>query len=94
MSEIKLETIARMRTQRQRLDARIANMESRKKAEERKKDTRRKILAGVYFIKLLGGDLKRLGLRLYEGGYLDERDFSLFQLTSADVNGVPKPPEI
>ncbi len=80
MSKIKDETIQKMEAQRAKLDARIQLLKNRRDAEERKKDTRRKILAGAYFIKLLGNDLQRVGARLQEAGFLKESDHYLFQI--------------
>ena len=47
-------------------------------AEERKRDTRRKILAGAYVIKLAENDLKKLGRELINAGMLEPRDYALF----------------
>lgn len=80
MGPIKDEAIQKMEAQRAKLDARIQLLKNKKNAEERKKDTRRKILAGAYLIKLMGGDLQRLGMRLKDAGCLDERDRGLFDL--------------
>ena len=60
------------------LDARIQSIRARTAKQERARDTRRKILAGAYFIKLLGGDLNRVGLRLKEAEFLEPRDYELF----------------
>lgn len=69
-----------LEARRLRLAARIQRMRGRMSAEERKRDTRRKILAGAYLIRLMGGDLQRVGLRLREAGFLKEQDASLFGL--------------
>ena len=60
------------------LDARIQSIRTRTAKQERALDTRRKILAGAYFIKLLGGDLRRVGVRLKEANFLEARDEGLF----------------
>lgn len=80
MSKIKDETIQKMEAQRAKLDARIHLLKNRKNAEERKKDTRRKILAGAYLIKQMNGDLQHLGHCLNDAGFLDDRDRALFNL--------------
>ncbi len=80
MSKVKDETIQRMEAQRAKLDARIQLLKNRKNTEERKKDTRRKILAGAYFINLMQGDLQRVGDCLRDAGYLESRDLPLFGL--------------
>jgi large subunit ribosomal protein L7/L12 len=69
-----------LEARRVRLAARIQRMRGRMSAEERKKDTRRKILAGAYLIRLMGGDLQRVGRRLREAGFLNFRDAQLFGL--------------
>ena len=72
--------LKRLEARRERLAARIQRLRGRANADERKRDTRRKILAGAYLIRLMGGDLNRVGLRLREAGYLAERDAGLFGL--------------
>ena len=80
MTTIKDETIQKMEAQRAKLDARTQLLKNRKNAEERKKDTRRKILAGAYLINQMGGDLQHLGQCLESAGFLSERDRQLFNL--------------
>jgi hypothetical protein len=80
MSKIKDDTIQKMEEQRAKLDTRIQLLKNKKNTEERKKNTRRKILAGAYLINQLGGDLKHVGRCLSEAGYLPERDRWLFDL--------------
>ena len=72
--------LKRLEARRERIAVRIQRLRGRANADERKRDTRRKILAGAYLIRLMGGDLKRVGLRLREAGYLAERDAGLFGL--------------
>jgi phage terminase small subunit len=64
--------------QRAELEARIQQTRNYEMAEERKRDTRRKILAGAYVIKLAENDLKKLGRELIAAGMLEPRDFALF----------------
>lgn len=80
MSTVKTNTIEKMQAQKEKLNARIQQLKNRQATEERKKSTRQKILAGAFFIKLMGNDLKRVGTRLRESGFLEERDLSLFGL--------------
>ena len=78
--------LKRMEAKRARLAARIQQLRGRANTAERKRDTRRKILAGAYLIKLMGGDLKRVGTRLRDAGYLHARDAALFELDSEESN--------
>lgn len=79
MSKVKNETIEKMQEQKAKLDARIQQLKNRQAMEERKKDTRRKILAGAYFIHLMGSDLQKVGDTLKEAGYLRPDDVGLFR---------------
>jgi len=85
MSKVKIETIEKMQQKKARLDARIQQLKSRQATEERKKDTRRKILAGAFFMSMFGNDLKRVGTRLKESGYLEARDYGLFNIALSPV---------
>lgn len=78
MSKVKNETIEKMQEQKAKLDARIQQLRNRQAMEERKKDTRRKILAGAYFIQLLGGDLEKVGNTLNDAGLLRSGELGLF----------------
>lgn len=82
MSQVKIEAIRRMEEKRAKLSARIQLLKNRKSEEERKQDTRRKILAGAYFIKKMEGDLQGIGQLLDDAGFLEERDRPLFGLPS------------
>lgn len=82
MNEVKGETIRKMEEQRAKLSARIQLLKNRKRVEERKQDTRRKILVGAYFIKTMDGDLQGIGQCLADAGFLEERDRPLFGLPS------------
>lgn len=84
MSNVKTTTIEKMQAKRAQLDARIQQLKNKQTSEERKKDTRRKILVGAFFIQLLGGDLKRVGNRLKAAGMLQPRDFELFGLSGEE----------
>lgn len=50
-SQSKLSGIALLKQRQKQLAARIASMEAREKSNERKKDTRRKILIGAYYLE-------------------------------------------
>lgn len=70
-----------LEARRARIAARIQRLRGRTAADERKRDTRRKILAGAYLIRLMGGDLERVGKRLMDAGYIiSDRDAALFGL--------------
>ncbi len=86
MSKVKIETIEKMQQKKARLDARIHQLKNRQATEERKKDTRRKILAGAFFMSMFGNDLKRVGTRLKESGYLEARDYGLFGIAMSPVS--------
>lgn len=70
--------IDKLLEQRNKLNARIEHYRNKELAEERKRDTRRKILAGAYFIKLMDNNLEKIGETLLHDGMLEERDYSLF----------------
>ena len=72
--------LKRLEARRERIAARIQRLRGRANADERKRDTRRKILAGAYLIRLMGGDLRRVGMRLRDAGYLEKREADLFCL--------------
>ena len=50
MPELSTHRLNRLKEQREKLNARIQAVEARLKNSERKKDTRRKILVGSYFL--------------------------------------------
>ncbi|MBC3863310.1 mobilization protein [Undibacterium jejuense] len=72
--------------QKAELEARIQQTRNREALEERKRDTRRKILAGAYVIKLAENDLKKLGRELIAAGMLEPRDYALFGVAN-DLDG-------
>lgn len=84
MSKTNLDKLLEQRAQ---LEARIQQARNREAAEERKRDTRRKILAGAYFIKLAENDLQRVGKELISAGMLELRDYALFGLSATGTNG-------
>lgn len=87
MSDTKNSTIEKMAEQRDRLNARLQLLRNKQKSDERKKDTRRKILAGAHLIKTMKGDLLAVGKWLERGAALAERDRGLFGLGEPDGSG-------
>jgi hypothetical protein len=83
MSKANLEKLLEQRAQ---LEARIQQTRNRETAEERKRDTRRKILAGAYVIKLAENDLQRVGKELIVAGMLEPRDYALFGLSATGAS--------
>lgn len=85
MSKTNLEKLLEQRAQ---LETRIQQTRNRDAAEERKRDTRRKILAGAYVIKLAKNDLQQVGKELIAEGMLDQRDYALFGLSATETDVV------
>jgi large subunit ribosomal protein L7/L12 len=78
-------TLERLKEKRQKLDARIQAAEARFKTTERKKDTRRKILIGSYYLDKAAKENNIAGLFLLMDTYLKrEPDRALFGLTSKE----------
>lgn len=75
MNEAQLQ---RLIANRDKLNARIGLVRQRVEKAERKADARRRYLAGEYFIRLMDGDLQRVGKELLDAGMLSERDKPLF----------------
>ena len=50
MSKISNHRLARLKEQREKINIRIQSVEARLKTSERKKDVRRKILVGAYYL--------------------------------------------
>ncbi|MET3124825.1 hypothetical protein AAKU67_004447 [Oxalobacteraceae bacterium GrIS 2.11] len=73
--------IEKLLRQKAELDARIQQTKNRNMTAERKRETRRRILAGEYAMKMFDGDLKKLGIELLNAGILEPRDFALFGVT-------------
>lgn len=71
--------------QKAELEARIQQTKNREAMEERKRDTRRKILAGAYVMKMFEGDLQKLGKELIAAGMLEPRDYAIFGVNN-DTN--------
>ena len=48
--ELSMDALAKLKAQREKLNARIQKMEALEKERDRKQDTRRKILIGAYYL--------------------------------------------
>ncbi len=88
--ELSTDALAKLKAQREKLNAKIQKMEALEKERERKKDTRRKILIGAYYLdkareKNMMGELNKIMLDFLTR----ESDKSLFRnekpLTSSSV---------
>ena len=78
--------LQRLKEQRKKLDARIHAAEARVKTSERKKDTRRKILIGSYYLDLAKKENNMASIEKIMGTYLKrDSDRVLFNL-----NPLPK----
>lgn len=90
MSKPNLEKLLQQKAE---LDARIQQTRNHEAAEERKRDTRRKILAGAYVIQLAENDLQKIGRELIAAGMLEPRDYALFGVendsNNADTDRLP-----
>jgi hypothetical protein len=77
--------LQRLKEQREKIDARIQAAEARIKTSERKKDTRRKILVGAYYLDMAIKENKLDKIKEIMDAYL-HRDFdrALFDLSSPD----------
>ncbi len=78
--------LQRLKEQREKLDARIHATEARIKSSERKKDTRRKILVGAYYLDIATKENKMDEIKNIMAGYLkrdsDRELFGLHPLSS------------
>lgn len=73
--------LEKLKTQQVKLAARIQSLESRTKMEERKKDTRRKILIGSYYLDQASHQGKMHELKQCMESYLKRnQDRKLFDL--------------
>ena len=82
-------SLSRALEQRSKMDARIQLLRNRQASQDRKLDTRRKILAGAYFMKLLGNNLEKVGNKLLEAKMLQLRDRGLFFGDGGAAGGGP-----
>lgn len=72
------EQISRLLARRAELDARLATARSTATRQERRDETRRKIIAGAMVLKQHGGDWRRVGEQLRLEKILEPRDYALF----------------
>lgn len=78
-------TLEKLKKQRQALDARIQAAEARAKESDRKKDTRRKILVGSYYLDQAAKNNKMDELKKELDNFLKRNsDRRLFEL--AEIN--------
>lgn len=76
-----LSPLEKLKEQRRLIDARIQAAEDRQKVSERKKDTRRKILLGSYYLEEAKKNNQWDALKELMNGYLTRNsDRSLFDL--------------
>ncbi len=70
---------------KQQIDARIASVRAKVKKEEQKKETRKKILIGSYFLEKFEKEQKSDELKLIMADYLTrESDLKLFGLAKGE----------
>jgi hypothetical protein len=73
--------LARLKEQREKINARIQAAEARIKTSDRKKDTRRKILVGAYYLDQANKENSMSGLKKVMSKYLKRNsDRELFEL--------------
>lgn len=83
----------RLKEKQRQLAAQIAQLDAREKAEDRKKDTRRKIVAGgVFLANIRRGESKDRLIALLDKGLTNDRDRALFDFLP-DKGSAPKNPE-
>jgi hypothetical protein len=70
----------RLVLRRAQLDARLSTARAQVSRQERRDETRRKIIAGAWAFKTLGEDWRRVGEKLRAASMLDARDSALFGL--------------
>ncbi len=81
MTEIKKTTLEKLKEQQRNLARRIQQVQARAEKLERKKDTRRKILVGSYYLSLANTPEKMEQLKKLLGDFLKrDTDRALFEL--------------
>lgn len=81
-----LSPLEKLKSQQEKLAARIQLMEARQKESERKKDTRRKILIGSYYLEQARGTQKMDELKQQLDKYLKRNsDRALFDLPEIKI---------
>lgn len=90
MSKPTRSSIERLKTQRDQLNAKIQAMEARTKSGERKKETRRKILIGSYYLDKARTEGTFEELRQLMAGYLSrDSDRRVFNLATDEGKSNP-----
>ena len=72
------EQIGRLLAKRSELDARLATARATATRQERRDETRRKIIAGAMLLKQHGNDWRKVGEQLRLAKMLEPRDYALF----------------
>lgn len=81
------DTLLKLKAQREKLNARIQKMEALEKERERKKDTRRKILIGAYYLDKARNENKMDELNQLMMNFLTrESDKVLFSMEESSLN--------
>jgi hypothetical protein len=79
------ERLRQLEEKKKQVAARIAYLRQRVDASERRKETRRKIIAGSWAWQIFAkGDWTRLGELLRRDQFLEVRDYALFGLKPQD----------
>lgn len=86
----------RLVLRRAQIDARLSTARAQVSRQERRDETRRKIIAGAWALKTLGSDWLRVGEKLRAAGMLDARDYALFGLgeNRSVAQSDAKPPSV
>jgi len=83
MTEIAKNKVEKLKEKRDMLNARIQKMEASEKSRERKRETRRKILVGAYYLDKARDENKMTEINKIMDGYLTrESDRVLFELSN------------
>lgn len=86
MSKLSKQALEKLKSQREKINSRIQATEARLKTSERKKDTRRKILVGSYFLDEAIKENKLSEIKILMDKYLSrESDRALFELTKLSL---------
>jgi hypothetical protein len=87
MTQMSKTTLEKLKIQRDKLNARIQATEARSKQSERKKDTRRKILVGSYFLDQAIQNNQMEEIKQKMDAYLKrDSDRVLFDLPKQETN--------
>ena len=83
------EQIERLLAKRAELDARLATARATATRQERRNETRRKIIAGGMILKMNGYDWGKVGEQLRAANMLDLRDYPLFGIAEKMLEQKP-----